>query len=51
MTITNVSHLAELSDYDVWADGEQVGTVRGHLRSDGAWALVRRALRLKGAPR
>jgi hypothetical protein len=51
MTIVNESGLADLSDYDVWCDGEQVGRVVGHRRADGAWTLVRRALRLKNAPR
>ena len=47
MTIVNESHLAELSNYDVWIDGKQLGTVRRHRRSDGAWALVKRALALR----
>jgi hypothetical protein len=51
LTITNVSHLVDLSNYDVWCDGEPVGRVVGHRREDGAWALIRRALRLKKAPR
>ena len=46
ITITNVTLLAAVSDYDVWCDGSQLGTVRKHRRADGAWSLVRRALRL-----
>lgn len=47
----NVSNLADVSDYiysystdkvdlQLWPDG----TVEGHVRSDGAWELVRRIL-------
>lgn len=45
LCLVNESDLAELSDYDVWLDGSQIGHVRHH-RSDGAWVLVKRALRL-----
>lgn len=46
MTLVNESQLAEISDYDVWIDGERKGKVRHH-RSDGAWPLVKRALALR----
>ena len=46
MTLVNESHQAEISDYDVWVDGERKGKVRHH-RSDGAWPLVNRALALR----
>ena len=45
LAIVNESDLAERSKYDVWLDGEQVGTVR-HNRSDGALVLTQKAIRL-----
>ncbi len=43
MTLSNMSELADVSKYDIWIDGEKVGSVR-HTRADGAWVLVRKAL-------
>ena len=41
--IANVSELADVSDYEGYVDGIPV-EVKGHLRSDGAWSLLRKAL-------
>ena len=44
MTAANISELAEVSDYEVSIDGEPIVVIPKHRRSDGVWALVRRAL-------
>lgn len=44
LNIGNVSQLADVSDYKCVLDGSKEFKVKGHRRSDGAWALVRKAL-------
>lgn len=49
--IGNISELAPVSNYSVYAEGEtfmgpQRVYVVGHPRKEGAWALVRRVLKL-----
>lgn len=47
MNLANVSQLADVSNYEGFLDDESV-EVRNHKRSDGAWALVYKALRSLG---
>lgn len=48
LEICNVSELADVSNYcfQIWTDGrcQTTSIVSNHVRSDGAWALVRKAI-------
>ncbi len=46
MQLANVSELADLSDYEGYIDGDPV-EVKGHVRADGAWELVSKALQAR----
>ncbi len=48
MNLANVSELDEVSNYEGCLDGAHSFTVRRHRRSDGAWSLVRKALKAAG---
>jgi hypothetical protein len=43
MNLANISGLADTSDYEGYIDGEPI-EITGHLRSTGAWELIRTAL-------